>query len=120
MIPPWWKRSPSIDKGSFALALPLANGDHLNRSGTEDWSRPGAGDTQRLSELMEDLDTGRDTTIGELVDTFGTHTFGATMLLFAAPNLVPNPPGTSPILGIPLLILAGQLVLGRKTVWLPG
>lgn len=69
--------------------------------------------------LLSRLDTGDDSTIGTVVDSLGGQAFGATMFVFAAPNLVPNPPGTSPILGLPLLFLAVQLMLGRETVWLP-
>lgn len=73
----------------------------------------------KLSVRLSALDTGRDSTVGEIVDSLGSQAFGATMFVFAAPNLVPNPPGTSPILGLPLLFLAVQLILGRETVWLP-
>lgn len=41
------------------------------------------------------------------------------MFVFAASNLIPNPPGTSPILGLPLIFLTARLVQGRKTLWLP-
>lgn len=74
----------------------------------------------RLSEQIAKLDSGRGMSVGTLVDLLATETFGATMLIFAAPNLVPNPPGTSPILGLPLIFLATQLFLGRQSVWFPG
>lgn len=41
------------------------------------------------------------------------------ILLFALPNLVPVPPGTSMILGTPLLFLTIEWALGKRP-WLPG
>ena len=43
----------------------------------------------------------------------------ALILLFALPNLVPVPPGTSTILGTPLLFLTIEWTLGKRP-WLPG
>ena len=40
------------------------------------------------------------------------------MFLFAVPNVLPVPPGTSAVLGAPLVFLAAQLMLGRRP-WLP-
>jgi len=57
--------------------------------------------------------------IGELLDGFGDRSFGAAMLLLALPNTVPLPPGASTIFGLPLMLIAAQLALGRRTVWLP-
>jgi len=73
----------------------------------------------RLSAQLRALDTGQDNTVGAIIDSLGSQAFGATMFVFAAPNLIPNPPGTSPILGLPLIFLTAQLVLGRETLWLP-
>lgn len=73
----------------------------------------------RLSAHLQALETGTDTTVGAIVDSLGSQAFGATMFVFAAPNLIPNPPGTSPILGLPLIFLTVQIVLGRETLWLP-
>ena len=42
----------------------------------------------------------------------------ALILLFALPNVLPVPPGTSAILGAPLLFVTAQLALGKKP-WLP-
>lgn len=74
---------------------------------------------RRLSDHLARFDTGQDTTIGALVDSLGSQAFGATMFVFAAANLVPNPPGTSPVLGAPLVVLSLQLLLGRHVLWLP-
>jgi len=40
------------------------------------------------------------------------------MFVFAVPNVLPTPPGTSTLLGAPLIFLAAQLTFGRKP-WLP-
>lgn len=40
------------------------------------------------------------------------------MFVFAIPNVLPTPPGTSAVLGAPLIFLAVQLTFGRSP-WLP-
>ena len=57
--------------------------------------------------------------IGELLDGFGDRSFGAAMLLLALPNMVPLPPGASTVFGLPLMLIAAQLAVGRRSVWLP-
>jgi len=54
-----------------------------------------------------------------VLNAFGDRAFGALMLLFAAPNVLPLPPGMSAVLGAPLLIITAQLMLGRSTLWMP-
>jgi hypothetical protein len=41
------------------------------------------------------------------------------VLVFSVPNMVPVPPGTSAVLGAPLVFLALQWTFGRRA-WLPG
>ena len=51
-------------------------------------------------------------TVGEILEALGDRAFGTSMLVFAAPNALPMPPGVSAVLGAPLLfITAGSLVL---------
>lgn len=57
--------------------------------------------------------------IADFTALFGDRAFGALLLVFAVPNLVPLPPGGSTVLGTPLLLVAAQLALGRSTLWLP-
>ena len=70
-----------------------------------------------LIELSETV--GERVTLEQLANAFGDRSFGALLVLFAAPNLLPLPPGASTIFGIPLIIVAAQLIIGRPRVWLP-
>lgn len=45
--------------------------------------------------------------------------YAALLVFFAAPNLLPLPPGSSTVFGIPLIFVACQLLIGRQRVWLP-
>jgi hypothetical protein len=56
--------------------------------------------------------------IGDLLAALGDRAIGALLFIFAFPNVLPTPPGTSAILGAPLLFLATQLAFGRPP-WLP-
>lgn len=56
--------------------------------------------------------------VRDLIDALGDRALGALLFLFAFPNVLPMPPGTSALLGTPLVILAAQLMIGRGP-WLP-
>lgn len=76
---------------------------------------------RRLWAILRSLarDTSRERiSIGDLLDTMHDRAFGALMFIFAFPNILPAPPGTSAILGLPLVFLSAQLMFGRKP-WLP-
>jgi hypothetical protein len=49
----------------------------------------------------------------------GNRSFAPMLVLFAAFNLLPLPPGASVILGIPLVIVSAQMAYGSKQAWLP-
>lgn len=68
--------------------------------------RLGEGDAERIA-------------ISELVATFADRAFGALMFVFAVPNVVPLPPGSSGFFAVPLILIAAQLALGRRLLWLP-
>lgn len=88
-----------------------------DETASEEFKRPGP--PSRLSDIVKSLDRHEDTTIGSLVDSLGERAFGALMFIFAVPNAIPTPPGTSAILGLPLVILTWQVMTGRQTLWLP-
>ncbi|PZX45977.1 hypothetical protein LX76_04738 [Cereibacter changlensis] len=71
--------------------------------------------------MLEEVaaDTNRDrVSVSDLVKVMDARAFGALLLLFALPNVLPMPPGTSGILGLPLVYLSAQMMLGQSP-WLP-
>ncbi len=74
-----------------------------------------------VSELLDLIAErpGREVSVGDLLDTFGDRAFGALMFVFAAPLVLPMPPGVSALLGAPLIFITFQWMMGRKTLWLP-
>ena len=77
---------------------------------------------RRLSQLFAQLarDAHGPISIGHIRDALGNRSFAPLLVLFAAFNLLPLPPGTSAILGLPLIIVSAQMVYGTKQAWLPG
>jgi hypothetical protein len=58
--------------------------------------------------------------IGTLIQALGHRGHGFLLVLFALPNVIPNPvPGLSAIFGIPLAIFSVQIVLQQRQPWLP-
>lgn len=76
---------------------------------------------RRLSEVFATIarDANGPVTIGHIRDALGNRSFAPLLVLFAAFNLLPLPPGTSAILGLPLIIVSAQMVYGTKQAWLP-
>ncbi len=75
-----------------------------------------------LSALLHTLarEPGRDRiSVGDLLNALGDRALGALLFFFAFPNVLPMPPGTSAVLGAPLIFLAAQLAFGQAP-WLPG
>ena len=86
-------------------------------------ARRPADETQqrRLSEVFARLAAEGDgpVTIAAVRDALGDRSFAALLFFFAALNLLPLPPGTSAVLGLPLVLVAAQMVFGAHQVWLP-
>lgn len=75
----------------------------------------------RLSEVFQSLanDASGPVTVRQIRDALGDRSFAALLVFFAAINLLPLPPGTTLVLGMPLMIVSAQMVWGRKIAWLP-
>jgi hypothetical protein len=74
-----------------------------------------------LSDLLHGLahQDGRERiSVHDLIEALGDRALGALMFLLAMPNALPMPPGTSAVLGAPLVFLSAQLMFGRRP-WLP-
>jgi hypothetical protein len=77
---------------------------------------------KKLSAILAEIaaDDSRDrVSVGDLLRTMHGRAIAALMLIFAFPNVLPSPPGTSGVLGLPLVYLTSQMMLGRLP-WLPG
>jgi len=58
-------------------------------------------------------------TLGELSARLRDRAWGGLLLIFAAINILPLPPGATTVTGIPLLVLTAQLAAGRSRPWFP-
>jgi hypothetical protein len=79
-------------------------------------------DTRPFSQVLEDIGTKKDPKLylGELVNAFGERGFGALMLFFGLMNIaIGIIPGTTTILGAPLLLMGLQLATRADQLWLP-
>jgi hypothetical protein len=58
--------------------------------------------------------------VGKVIHRFEGHGgLGEVLFLLTLPVLLPLPPGASMLLALPLLMVAPQIVVGRKRLWLP-
>jgi hypothetical protein len=75
----------------------------------------------RISDLLERLSDAESEriTVRDLLHLFGERAFGGLMFVFAAPLILPMPPGLSAILGAPLVFITFQHMVGLPRLWLP-
>ncbi len=57
--------------------------------------------------------------LAELTQRFGGRAIGALLFIFGLACLLPWPPGGTTIFGLPLVLLAPQLIIGSAVPWLP-
>ncbi|MEQ1930435.1 MAG: exopolysaccharide biosynthesis protein [Parvularculaceae bacterium] len=93
-------------------------------------TRPGAGaETQQerrrhesATAMFEDIGAagrGDRGFVRDMLEAMKGRAFGMAALVFALPVCFPMPPGVPTVAGIALLIVAVQMVLGNKKLWLP-
>lgn len=75
--------------------------------------------TDMLLSLTRTPGTADRLSLAEIVERLDDRARGVLVILFALPNCLPGPPGTSAVTGLPLVFLMVQMALGRKP-WLPG
>ena len=57
--------------------------------------------------------------IADIDEALRGRSFGPFVIAFSIPNLLPFPPGTSTVLGLPLLFIGWQMARGHEEVWMP-
>lgn len=92
----------------------------MQQFSTSPGQRPNDG-AHRTSDLLVAAVQGESerVTIGQILDALDNRAFGLATLLFAIPSVIPMPPGVPTVVGIALLIVSIQMVLGREDLWLP-
>jgi hypothetical protein len=95
----------------------MSTPDHPNDAAAGAAVHPGPALSRVLMELAADT-TRERIAVGDLLAALGDRAIGALMFVFAVPNVLPTPPGTSTLLGAPLIFLAAQLAFGLRP-WLP-
>jgi hypothetical protein len=75
----------------------------------------------RTSALLHALahEEGERVTFAEIVTGLRHRAFGFTMLLFALPCCLPMPPGVPTVCGAALALVALNMIVGRRYLWLP-
>ena len=74
--------------------------------------------SQRLVQIIDETDADR-LSFTDLAAKLRSRAWGGLLLIFAAINVLPLPPGTSVFFAIPLMIVSAQMVLGRASPWFP-
>ena len=74
--------------------------------------------SQRLAEIAEQ--TGPDRiALSQLARQLHSRVWGGLLVVFAAINVIPLPPGTNTVIAIPLVLISAQMVFGRASPWFP-
>jgi len=79
-------------------------------------------DSRPFSQVIEDIGAKDDPKLylGELINAFGERGFGALMLFFGLLSVaIGIIPGTTTLLGAPLLLMGLQLAIRQDQLWLP-
>lgn len=72
----------------------------------------------RLKPLLRK--TGERIQLSEMVERIdGDEGPGPVLFVLTLPVLLPLPPGVSMVMALPILLVAPQILMGRKTLWLP-
>ncbi len=84
----------------------------------------GNGSHRPISEVVAELCNGdpqAEFALHDLLHAFSERAFGFLILIFALPNGIPAPiaPGLSAVLGLPLILLAAQMMIGLPHPWMP-
>lgn len=78
------------------------------------------GEAKISVQLEEWLQSDRKKTIGDLVETFGPRSFAVLFIVLMALPALPLPTGAvSHVLEVVAMLLALELIVGRREVWIP-
>jgi hypothetical protein len=74
--------------------------------------------SQRLQQIAEQTGSER-ISLSNLAQQLHSRVWGGLLVILAAINVIPLPPGTNTILAIPLVLVSAQMAFGRASPWFP-
>jgi hypothetical protein len=74
--------------------------------------------SQRLAQIADKCGPDR-ISLSELARELHSRVWGALLVIFAAINVIPLPPGTNTVIAIPLVLISAQMLFGRSAPWFP-
>jgi hypothetical protein len=74
--------------------------------------------SRRLMQIVEEEGPDR-LSFSELALKLHARAWGGLLVIFAAINVIPLPPGVNIFFAIPLMIVSAQMAFGRATPWFP-
>ena len=74
--------------------------------------------SQRIAQIIAEEGPDR-LSFSDLATHLHARAWGGLLLIFAAINMLPLPPGTSAFFALPILIVSAQMVFGRTSPWFP-
>ncbi len=72
-----------------------------------------------VAEVIAAKGDGATITLGELIDQLKERAIGLVLLILALPCCLPFVYGVPQAVALPMLFFAGQMAIGRRTLWLP-
>ncbi|HJT97207.1 MAG TPA: exopolysaccharide biosynthesis protein [Rhodanobacteraceae bacterium] len=76
----------------------------------------------RTTELLEhalESHAGDEITLGDFLDPLGERAFGFLILILALPNFIPVPIGVGGVMGVLVVLVGLQMLIGFEQPWLP-
>ena len=122
-----WHSPPSTDmQNASSSSKPTSPEEDESESVDDSEARPRTGrgarpPRKRLSEILTEIaadESRSDISVSDLMRLMEGRARAALIFIFAFPNVLPAPPGLSALLGLPLLYLTTQMMLGHIP-WLP-
>lgn len=74
--------------------------------------------SQRLAQIAQESGPDR-IALSELARQLHSRVWGGLLVIFAAINVIPLPPGTNTVIAIPLVLISAQMAFGRSAPWFP-
>jgi hypothetical protein len=74
--------------------------------------------SERLRQIADESGPER-ISLSELSQQLHSRVWGGLLVILAAINIIPLPPGTNTVLAIPLVLVSAQMALGRASPWFP-